>query len=159
MEKKQYKLAVLSDTHGNIGAFEKAIPLINACDWCIHLGDGFRDIDKLTNKITAQVVRIKGNCDIIPDCYDETVFEVGNTKFLVTHGHYYGVKRDLLRLTLRARELNCRYALYGHTHRAGIFDAGDVICVNPGTLARGYTHTIAVIKGAEEHFETDIITL
>ena len=55
-------------------------------------------------------------------------------KILLTHGHRYGVKTDLLSLALRAEELGCRLVFFGHTHTAEIVEHGAVTLVNPGSL-------------------------
>lgn len=156
---KKYRLAVFSDTHGNYGAIEKSLPIINACDYFVYLGDGNRDVDKVQDKITAQIVRVQGNCDVLSPYPAEVVLTVGETDFLVTHGNNYSVKSSLLSLASRARECGCGYALYGHTHTAKVFDAGGVICINPGTASRCSKASFAVIEGDGSLFSTDFVSL
>ena len=156
--KNRYSLVVMSDSHGNLRAVEKALPLINGSDWFVYLGDGNRDIDKLQARITAEIVRVRGNCDLLPAWPAEAELTVGNTRFLVTHGNAYGVKSSTLSLAARARETGCAWALFGHTHRAQITDAGGVMLLNPGT-ASGGAPTCARITGDGETFFGEIVPL
>lgn len=48
----------------------------------------------------------------------------------------YSVKTTLSRLAKRAKELDCRIALYGHTHEARESEIDGVTLINPGTLSR-----------------------
>lgn len=51
----------------------------------------------------------------------------------MTHGHAYAIALNSYRLMLRAQELDCAVALYGHTHVSGIEYAGGVQIVCPGS--------------------------
>jgi putative phosphoesterase len=52
---------------------------------------------------------------------------------LACHGHAYGVKSDLYRVTLRGQERNARIVLFGHTHQAYQTDDGQIMLFNPGS--------------------------
>lgn len=158
-DKKKYKIVVASDSHGNVRALESLLPVINQSDTFVYLGDGNRDIDRIEDKITAPVIRVRGNCDAILSEQDEATFTVGNTRFLAAHGNAYGVKSSRLSFADRARQTGCVFALYGHTHRADITDAGGVTLINPGTLARGYQKSYAVIEGDGDFFSAEIVRL
>lgn len=157
-DKKQYTLLVFSDSHGSMRNLEKMLPAINASDYCIFLGDGNRDFDKLQERIAVPLVRVRGNCDIACDRPTETELTVGNTKFLITHGNAYGVKSSVISLCERARECGCAWALYGHTHRSRIDDLGGVTVLNPGT-ASGSSPTYARICGDGEYFSAEILPI
>ena len=51
--------------------------------------------------------------------------------------------------SLRARELGCEVALYGHTHRASIETVNGVLLVNPGALGAfaGASYAYLVVHG------------
>ncbi len=153
--KRKYRLAVFSDSHGNYKAIERKLDEINACDYFVFLGDGNRDVERLSDKITAQIVRVAGNCDLMPGLPSEIVLTVGNAGFLIVHGHTYGAKNGLSRLSLRARELNCGYVLYGHTHRAGVEEMGGITLINPGASCYGGI-SCAIIEGDGEFFSARI---
>ncbi|MDE6399025.1 MAG: metallophosphoesterase family protein, partial [Clostridiales bacterium] len=94
----------------------------------------------------------------MPHIVSETVLTVGNTDFFITHGNAYGVKSSTLSFAAHAREIGCAWALYGHTHRAQIVDAGGVMLLNPGT-ASGGSPTCARITGDGETFFGEIVSL
>lgn len=154
----KYKLAVMSDSHGKAYNIENALPAINECDYFVYLGDGNRDVDKLLDKITARVVRVRGNCDLCGDLQQETVLKVGESDFFITHGNLYGAKRGLLGLALRAQELNCQFVLYGHTHEKRIDIYNGITLINPG-CASGYSPSYAVVSGDGILFNTEFYSL
>ena len=100
-------------------------------DYVFFLGDGAARMGDLA--LHKGFFAVKGNCDYLP-LPEETVTEVEGVKILLTHGHRYGVKTDLLSLVLRAEELGCRLVFFGHTHTAEIVEHGAVTLVNPGSL-------------------------
>lgn len=100
-------------------------------DYVFFLGDGCMRLgDLLFHK---GLVAVKGNCD---DCNfkREEIVEIEGVKILATHGDMYGVKRDLLPITLRANELDCGLVLYGHTHYASVEKVDDTTFINPGAI-------------------------
>ena len=116
-----------------------------------------RENIKIGDKITAKIIRVRGNCDAVSDLPAETVLKVGETDFLITHGNLYGVKRGLLSLALRARELACAYALYGHTHTASAQQSQGVTLINPGAMS-GFSPSYALIEGDGILFHVDFFT-
>ncbi len=100
-------------------------------DYVFFLGDGGSRLgDLLFHK---GLVAVKGNCDDCPFPREEIV-DVEGVKILATHGDLYGVKRDLLPLTLRANELGCDMVLYGHTHCTNIEEFDGLMLINPGAI-------------------------
>ena len=57
-------------------------------------------------------------------------------RILLTHGHRYGVKEDLQRLTYAALEQACAVALFGHTHEPFLAREQGVLLLNPGSLCQ-----------------------
>ena len=159
MADKLYKLAVFSDSHGNVSGLTSALDTINECDYFVFLGDGNRDIDKIAEKITVPVYRVRGNCDMFSDIPTELVIRVGETDFFLTHGNYYGVKSSFISLAAKAREQGCSYALFGHTHSSVEKDLGGVTVINPGTAARCDKSSFAIIEGDGKSFFTKFIRL
>ena len=135
-------IVVLSDTHGNFGEIDKILPIINESDYCIHLGDFERDILSYKNEIKSKVYSVKGNCD---GCGEEQVFDIEGVKTLIVHGDKYDVKSSLFKLYLRAKELDAKLVLYGHTHIADKLEKEGILFVNPGAMARFYDKSYAYI--------------
>lgn len=87
----------------------------NESRYVFFLGDGLGSLgDLMCHKGFHGV---KGNCDRYEFC-DEEVVETDGVRILLTHGDKYHVKRGLLELDLRARELGCTLVFTGiHTLR------------------------------------------
>ena len=75
---------------------------------------------------------VKGNCDW-DSAPDELIVEAGGVKFLLTHGHRYGVKSGTDRLAQAAREKGVNVACFGHTHEGLNMPDRGVWLFNPGT--------------------------
>lgn len=129
-------LIILSDTHGNRKDVERLDGIFAESDLIVHLGDTSDDGGKIRAKYPEKTYLINGNCDFIKLGEDELVLEVEGVKIFATHGHLYSAKHTLTRLAARAKELGCRIALYGHTHRADEREIDGVALLNPGTLSR-----------------------
>ena len=78
------------------------------------------------------VYRVKGNCDA-GDIPAEMALTLAGAKLLIAHGHTFAVSYDRLRLALRAQELGCCAALYGHTHVSEIEYMAGVQLICPGS--------------------------
>ena len=104
-------------------------------DYVFFLGDGAARMGDLA--LHKGFFAVKGNCDYLP-LPEETVTEVEGVKILLTHGHRYGVKTDLLSLALRAEELGCRLVFFGHTHIPEIIERDGVTFVNPGSVTHPF---------------------
>ena len=128
-------LIVLSDTHGNLRAFEKIKAQLSECDFIVHLGDTSSDGNAL-RKYNQNVISVNGNCDPINLGADEDVLEIEGVRIFICHGHRYSVKSTKLKLAARAKELNCSLALYGHTHTAAEEVVDGVTLINPGCMTR-----------------------
>ena len=123
-------IVVFSDIH-HAGVPDKILSVANEADYVFFLGDGISHLgDLLFHK---GLVAVKGNCDFVSFSREEVV-EIEGVKCLITHGDLYGVKRDLLPITLRAKELDCQLVLYGHTHYAMAEDIDGLTLINPGAI-------------------------
>lgn len=143
------KILVLSDTHGNFNKILKIFKIENP-DIIISAGDGVKDIEELSyiyeNKI---FYKVKGNCDFFErNCNEEEIFEIDNVKFYLTHGHLYGVKRDLEELRKRSKELSADISIYGHTHKENL-ELRENIIFNPGAAEDGKYGIILIDENKE----------
>lgn len=124
-------MVLLSDSHGHTTGVHELSRLFAENSYVVHLGDGSSDMRPYLGE---SVFVMKGNCDFsfgLP----EKVLSIEGVNVFCCHGHKYGVKSGLERLSSRAKELGCTVALYGHTHRADITEVDGVLCINPGALA------------------------
>lgn len=129
-------VVVLSDTHGDRQGIDDLSTVLSECDYIIHLGDTSSDGYYIKKRFPDKTYIINGNCDPIKVGDDELVLEIEKVRLFCTHGHRYGVKSTLSRLSLRAEELGCSIALYGHTHDAKETVSGSVTMLNPGAMSR-----------------------
>lgn len=127
---------VLSDTHHNVQAVEKLLPLMQESNFVIHLGDGAGDLSRHALSLKGKLHRMVGNCDDSSLGLREEVLEVEGVRIFACHGHNYGVKQQLGLLARRAKECGCTVALYGHTHEGRIDELDGVLCINPGCATR-----------------------
>ena len=131
------KIVVFSDLHyANIP--EKIKSVANEADYLFFLGDGGSRLGDLL--FHHGLVAVKGNCDDTPFPREE-VIEIEGVKCLVTHGDLYSVKRGLLPLSYRAKELGCTLVFYGHTHYAEILEEDGITFLNPGAIHSPMTGT------------------
>ncbi len=131
------KILVISDTHGDINRAEEAIRINKGINLIIHLGDYFRDAQKLSSLFPAIPIEyIYGNSDfMIEDVPAEKMLEVGGKRIFITHGHRYSVKWDYDKLYKRAEELHADLLLFGHTHIPDIIEKGKYCVLNPGSTS------------------------
>jgi len=147
------KIGVVSDTHGNIAAFRKALEHFDGVDMILHAGDvlyhpprlgcgdGY-DIPALVqalNGLAVPVVIAQGNCD--PQVYEELLempvqspyayVSAGNLNIVVNHGHLL-TRQQMIELAKRYR---AAYFISGHTHVPVLEDVGGCVLMNPGSPA------------------------
>lgn len=142
-------IVVVSDTHGYRRGLEELDGIFAESDMIIHLGDTSADGSFIRSKYPDKTHVLNGNCDIMPLGEDEQVIQVENLKIFACHGHKYSVKSTLSRLTERAKELDCKIALYGHTHRAREEEIDGITVINPGCGSRygGRSYLYLVVNG------------
>ncbi len=128
------RIGVIADSHRNLTNVRDAISSMENVDLIIHLGDCASDAEYISKIIDKPVLAVKGNNDFACDLPKEIVHTIGGKRLLLTHGDNYGVKYSLLRLSLRASELNVDAALFGHTHMSHVGYDGGVLLINPGSL-------------------------
>lgn len=154
------KLFVISDTHGKI---EKAIEIYKALrdvDFIVHLGDNAIDAHRLKTQLGVEVIGVKGNMD---GAYSEVEYKILETeygKIFITHGHMENVKFSLEKLLYKTDALDCRAALFGHTHIPVVKEVEGIHLINPGSLtlpAGGRKGSYAIINTTNSSFETSLV--
>ena len=126
------KAVIISDTHGNLGAIEKLLPIMKESDAVFHLGDFSSDIKPFSGEI-KKLYSVNGNCD---GGGEDLIAEIGGLKILLTHGDRYGVKTSMLKLLLRAKEAKVQAVFYGHTHIPREKTVEGIKFINPGSMTR-----------------------
>lgn len=147
------KILAISDTHRKISRVETLIKKHGGFDAVFHMGDHLADaeaIGRLPGMEGVRIEAVRGNCDgaMKPDECTKIV-EADGFKFMLTHGHPYGVDYDLTQLYYAAKEAEVDMVLFGHTHRAFYDKGGDVQILNPGSISSprdGSRGTYAVIN-------------
>jgi len=139
-----HTILAFSDTHST-PLPRKLKQVAEEADLVFFLGDGVTSLSDFM--LHKGFHAVDGNCD--PHVFGtEEIVEVEGLKILLTHGHLYSVKRDLLPLALRAKELGCGAAFYGHTHCARIDEFDGVTLICPGSpcypfgSAASYAYTV-----------------
>lgn len=131
------RILVISDTHGDINKAEEAIRSNTGINLIIHLGDYFRDAQKLSDifpKIPIEY--IYGNSDfMIEDVPAEKMLEICGKRIFITHGHRYSVKWDYDKLYRKAEEMKADLLLFGHTHVPDLIEKGKYYVMNPGSTS------------------------
>lgn len=155
------RIAVLSDTHGNAWALEACVRAAGHVDAWLFLGDNTRDTAAL-EATGAAVYAVRGNTDLGAAYPVERVVELGGKRIFLCHGHTYGVNGGLTRLALRARELGCQAALFGHTHIPFLDETGPVVLLNPGSPTRprgGSKRCMGLLRIAGEALDAELMPL
>ena len=127
------RIAVFSDTHGNLSRLPAAQARLGRVDAVIHLGDHCRDAERIARAFGAPCLAVRGNCDIGAVAPLLRVAELGGARLLCVHGHLVPGPDAL---SYRAEQERCGAALFGHTHIQWIETRGGVLLVNPGSLSR-----------------------
>lgn len=130
------KILVLSDSHGSMEYMRSAIRQERP-DYVIHLGDHARDAQSLGREFPMlPIASVRGNCDYGDfDIPEQRLVDYGGVRILMAHGHRYGVKTDLLRYAMTARENEVDVALFGHTHYAYCEEHQGFWLMNPGSCS------------------------
>lgn len=130
------KVLVISDTHKDISRAEQIIKrLKRQVDYVIHLGDHIKDAQDLGyihDDIHFECV--VGNCDWSHLGETQKVVLINGKKFLIAHGHTYGVKHSLSKLISKVKKLELDGAFYGHTHVPTVYERNGILIMNPGSL-------------------------
>lgn len=146
------KIGIISDTHGSIVDFKKAMEHLEDADKIIHLGDVLNhgprnpipegyDPAGLAELLAEddRFVFVKGNCDSEVDEMvtgkeineREMIIEVDPNVIYISHGHRFSEEE----MAKRAKENGANIVLYGHTHKKVLKNIDQVMVVNPGSLS------------------------
>lgn len=137
------KLLVFSDSHGRTAPMERAVAL-ECPDHILHLGDCARDVSAL-ERFRIPVTQVPGNCDPVSGMPEILTPTFCGKKIYMTHGHLHGVKMTSTRVVYAAMEAEADLCLFGHTHRADLFEIRGLWVMNPGACGSGRTYGVVEI--------------
>lgn len=141
------RLFIISDSHGDLFTLDRILSRATGFDAILHLGDGAADM--LLEKERTEnipVICVRGNCDSPAYGYpDKEVLTFDDVRILACHGHAYGVKYGMTRLSLAAEEAGAALCLFGHTHSPLCEQADGITFLNPGSVKNG-CYAIAELK-------------
>ncbi len=143
------RIALVSDTHGQLHAVQQTLATGDAIDLLLHAGDHYADGLKLGQILRVNVKAVTGNCDLMVAGPEEEIFRARDRRILLTHGHLFRVKRTYHPLIRRAVELAVDVVVFGHTHLPIIFQEQGILFINPGSPTRSTAadgrRTIAIL--------------
>jgi putative phosphoesterase len=164
------KIAVFSDTHGNVRSLRQAVEGIlaaQAVDLFIHLGDDYDDAE-VFEEFSHEYIRVPG---VFSGYYadrsvpNRRVEELGGWKLLLSHtvdSHANDLSDDLKPEQLIAGG-QVDVVLYGHTHRPELTDKDGILFVNPGHLKaedkKGHPASYAVLDISGNEIRGRIVEL
>lgn len=129
-------LLVMSDTHGLTTEVKRLVERVTArkkVSRIIHCGDFCCDRHQ---EPFSKMVLVRGNCDVDDTVPEERIIDWEGLRILVVHGHLLRVKQTAMNLRYRAMETGSHIVCFGHTHVMTCTESGDILFVNPGSLAR-----------------------
>ena len=157
------KFAIVSDTHDNMGNFNKVIDFLNAqkIEVMLHCGDicNQATIDEATKNFNGQIHFIRGNGDFELHDVPETM-EIELDKKKIFFNHYPDIAKKM------AQSGKYDVVFYGHTHRPWEEKVGNPSTgsgrgcrlVNPGELAgQRYKPTFAIYDTETDKLELKIL--
>ena len=169
------KIGVMSDTHGSLTYFEKALDALSDCDVLIHGGDVLyhgprNDIPEgynpkgLISKINSldNIIIARGNCDADVDQMvinhpiqsPYVMSQFGETRIVTTHG-YTDSKEDTIN---KAKSMGADILILGHTHVKELYLDENLVDLNPGStsIPKDGTHSVAIIDIIQSEDEIDM---
>ena len=142
------KAIVLSDSHRDFSSILRAMEQEKGITHIIHAGDVQKDVDDICDLWqNLPCISVLGNNDF--GVWGEPTrreFTLADKKFLLTHGHLYGVKSTLCRLQKEAISIQADICIFGHTHQPFLEQRNGIWFLNPGPAHRSYA-TIEIIDG------------
>jgi putative phosphoesterase len=162
------RLAIISDTHGNLKGLRKAVGDIiagNHIDLFIHLGDDYRDAE-VFDEFGATYLRVPG---VFSDYYvdrsvpNRVIHDIEGWRFLLTHtrrSHVNDLRKDLKPEALIAGK-KVDVVLYGHSHIPEIAADNGILFVNPGHLKgddkKGHDASYAILDIGEDEIGAALV--
>lgn len=148
------KIAIISDTHGNVVNFKKAIEWIKKenIQLILHCGDisTQETIDEAEEDFDGDIKFVRGNADFGLNLPEKMELEIENKK--IAFCHFPSEAKEL------AQSGKFDVVFYGHTHKPWQEKVGGCQLINPGELAgQFYKPTFAVYDTVTDTLELKIL--
>ncbi|TVP95212.1 MAG: YfcE family phosphodiesterase [Acholeplasmatales bacterium] len=127
------KILVVSDIHRDKKRLDAILNEHTDASLRISLGDSELSSRTLSDK---DILAVKGNYPFDAGIGYDHVLTVSGRRWLLTHGHKYGVRNQLEELYAAMQDQTCEVALYGHTHRAAWTKRKGCLMINPGSISQ-----------------------
>lgn len=118
-------IGIISDTHGLLR--EEVVEQLKDCNLIVHCGDigKLEVIDKLNKLCKVEFIRgnIDKNIEIAPK---NRIIEVMNNRIYVIH--------NIAEMDVNLEKENIDIVMFGHSHKANIYEKDDVLYINPGSV-------------------------
>ena len=144
------KVLVFSDSHGAFALAREMLSREPDCSMVFFLGDGIDEAEKLRDTYKdKKFILVKGNNDWYSQAHTEAYKYVEGVTLMACHGHKFNVRFSLRDLLNSAQAVRANVALYGHTHKSGMYnDPVTGICaINPGALCEGKYAVLTIDRG------------
>lgn len=128
------RVLIVSDTHGHDHNYFRVLEKEGQMDMVIHCGDAEGSEYLLQDAAGCPLHIVMGNNDFFSDLPREIETEIGNSRVLITHGHYYCVSNGYELLKDEALSRDFDIVMYGHTHRPVVDKSDGIVVLNPGSL-------------------------
>lgn len=129
------KILIVSDTHRRNENYIKVLEKVGPMDMVIHCGDIEGSEYLIAKSAGCPVQMVVGNNDYFSDLPREKEFTIGSYRVWLTHGHNYYVSMGNETIKKEARARGVDIVMYGHTHKPVVEREGDLVALNPGSLA------------------------
>jgi len=155
-------IGIMSDSHDNLVAINKAIDIFNRadCSLVIHAGDIIAPFAaQELRKLKCPVKAVFGNCDGEKDGLIKVFKDLGeikpapfsfiedNRRFIVSHYPLEDVQEE------------ADIIVFGHTHRSQVSQQGELLVINPGETGGWVKGVCTVVLLEAEKMSADIIIL
>ena len=144
------KVLVFSDSHGAAESVREMLRREEDCSVVFFLGDGIDEAERLRDTYKdKKFILVRGNNDWYSQVETEAYKYIEGVTLMACHGHKFNVRFSLRELLSSAQSVRANVAVYGHTHKSGLYnDPVTGICaVNPGALCEGKYAVLTIERG------------
>lgn len=147
------RIGVISDTHGSLTAFERALEHLAGVDLLIHAGDvlyhgprnplpeGYNPAglaEKLKSLTTHHII-VKGNVDADVDDWvlpyplpPYALVQDGSRRIVTYHGFQHSDRKEMADFAYR---FGAQILVFGHIHQPVLEELNGVLLLNPGSVS------------------------
>lgn len=141
-----FKILVVSDSHGARKRLQKIIAREQPFDCLIHCGDGVGDLVYVNLPRDARIVSVAGNMDRCPGHERLIETNLQDISFLICHGDQFAAHYDYDRLIDEGLRRGVDIICCGHTHIPYLHDQPPLL-FNPGPADKGLYGVITLKQG------------